>query len=274
MIKDRLYYSKIIVNKIEENREIIRRNIELQLKKGSTFIFFTIDNLLPNEDVLEIYSKFPKKEEMREKKNLREYKLIVAQLNNHDRILEEITYSFQEKEVINSIASIIGNNDIIADEFLYAGGLSRMEEGNYLSPHLDNSHDKDRSLYRVLNLLYYVTPNREIEDGGNLELWDKGLKNDRTIIHSKFNRLAIMVTNKESWHGVSKVKKGNRCCISNYYFSKKAMTTDDYFHVTSFRGFPAQRIKDIVLQSDTVLRTLIRKLFPKGIVKNTHIYKK
>jgi Rps23 Pro-64 3,4-dihydroxylase Tpa1-like proline 4-hydroxylase len=274
MIKDRLYYSNIIVNKIEENREIIIKNIELQVKKGSTFIFFTIDNLLPVGDVMEIYSKFPKKEEMREKKNLREYKLIEAQLNNHDRILEEITYSFQEKKVINSIASIIGKDDIIADEFLYAGGLSRMEEGNYLNPHLDNSHDKDRSLYRVLNLLYYVTPNREIEDGGNLELWDKGLKNDRTVIYSKFNRLAIMVTNKESWHGVSKVKKGNRCCVSNYYFSEKPMTTDDYFHVTSFRGFPDQKITDIILQGDTVLRTSIRKLFPKGIVKNNHIYKK
>ncbi|QKF67528.1 putative proline hydroxylase [Arcobacter venerupis] len=274
MIKDRLYYSNIIVNKIEENREIIIKNIELQVKKGSNFIFFTIDNLLPVEDVMEIYSKFPKKEEMREKKNLREYKLIEAQLNNHDRILEEITYSFQEKKVINSIASIIGKDDIIADEFLYAGGLSRMEEGNYLNPHLDNSHDKDRSLYRVLNLLYYITPNREIEDGGNLELWDKGLKNDQTVIHSKFNRLAIMVTNKESWHGVSKVKKGNRCCVSNYYFSKKPMSTDDYFHVTSFRGFPDQKIKDIILQGDTILRTSIRKLFPKGIVKNNHIYKK
>lgn len=69
MIKDRLYYSNIIVNKIEENREIIIKNIELQVKKGSNFIFFTIDNLLPVEDVMEIYSKFPKKEEMREKKN-------------------------------------------------------------------------------------------------------------------------------------------------------------------------------------------------------------
>ena len=32
-----------------------------------------------------------------------------------------------------------------------------MPQGNYLKPHLDNSHDRDRKRYRVLNLLYYVT---------------------------------------------------------------------------------------------------------------------
>jgi Rps23 Pro-64 3,4-dihydroxylase Tpa1-like proline 4-hydroxylase len=33
-----------------------------------------------------------------------------------------------------------------------------MSKGAYLRPHLDNSHDKNRKRYRVVNLLYYVTP--------------------------------------------------------------------------------------------------------------------
>lgn len=45
-----------------------------------------------------------------------------------------------------------------------------MAKDNFLNPHLGNSHDKDRECYRVLNLLYYVTPNWSHEQGGNLEL--------------------------------------------------------------------------------------------------------
>ncbi len=33
-----------------------------------------------------------------------------------------------------------------------------MSKGVYLRPRLDNSHDKNRKRYRVVNLLYYVTP--------------------------------------------------------------------------------------------------------------------
>lgn len=95
------------------------------------------------------------------------------------------------------ISDITGIKGLIPDDMLYAGGLSRMEEGQYLNPHLDNSHNKDRSLYRVVNLLFYVTPNREIEDGGNLELWDNGIHSKQRTIHSKFNRLAVMITNKK-----------------------------------------------------------------------------
>jgi len=45
-----------------------------------------------------------------------------------------------------------------------------MAKENFLNPHLDTSHDKNREMYRVLNLLYYVTPDWSHEQGGKLEL--------------------------------------------------------------------------------------------------------
>jgi Rps23 Pro-64 3,4-dihydroxylase Tpa1-like proline 4-hydroxylase len=58
-------------------------------------------------------------------------------------------------------------------------------------------------MYRVLNLLYYVTPDWNPEFGGNLELWDNGPKESQRVIPAKFNRLALMATHEESWHSVS-----------------------------------------------------------------------
>jgi len=83
-----------------------------------------------------------------------------------------------------------------------------------------------------------------------------------------------MITNKKSWHSVSKVDyQGRRCCVSNYYFSPKPAEEHDYFHVTSFRGRPEQKLRDILLQGDAALRNGIRKIIKHGI-RNSSFYKK
>jgi hypothetical protein len=150
-----------------------------------------------------------------------------------------------------------------------------MGNKQFLNPHLDNSHDKDRARWRVLNLLFYVTPNWKEEYGGNLELWPNGLKESQVVIASKFNRLAVMATHNNSLHSVSPIKyEGTRCCVSNYYFSKTPLLSSDTFHVTSFRGRPEQKVTDAILQLDSWLRMSIRKFFKKGIKENPHRYKK
>ena len=150
-----------------------------------------------------------------------------------------------------------------------------MKKANFLNPHLDNSHDKDRNQWRVLNLLYYATPNWEFKDGGNLELWQNGLKKKPTTVVSKFNRLVVMATHQKSWHSVSKVLTHKvRCCVSNYYFSKTPLHSSDRFHVTTFRGRPTEKVKDIILQLENTCRSMIRKVFKKGIRENPHQYKK
>ena len=84
--------------------------------------------------------------------------------------------------MVQLIGEICQIEQIEADEHLYAGGISLMKHQNFLNPHLDNSHDKDIDKWRVLNLLYYVTPDWELEDGGNLELWPQGVKNEPVTI--------------------------------------------------------------------------------------------
>lgn len=150
-----------------------------------------------------------------------------------------------------------------------------MEKGCFLNPHLDNSHDNDRAMWRVLNLLYYVSPDWIKSDGGNLELWPNGSKGKPIEIISKYNRLVIMATHKDSWHSVNEVynEKGRKC-ISNYYFSKEPLEKHKAFHVTSFKGRPDQVFRNLILTVDNALRMGVRSFFKKGIRKNPHVYKK
>jgi len=249
--------------------------LQQQWSGAGPISYFVLDNLLPPEWAQEIRAAFPASESMTLKRSLRELKFVAAQMNKYNPLLEEAIYAFQSPEIVQTVEQITGIKFLEPDELLYAGGISMMAPGHFLNPHVDNSHDKHRQRYRILNLLYYVSPDWTEEKGGNLELWPDGPQGRPVTIVSQFNRLVVMVTHQGSWHSVSANKvQENRCCVSNYYFSKQPVGGREYFHVTSFRGRPEQRIRDVVLRADIWLRMMIRKFAPKGIKDNPHYYEK
>lgn len=263
-------YAEMIASKLEAAKDTLCKEFNIQNRINTCYI----DDLLDDADVKSIYEAFPQKQDMLLLKDLREYKYVGIQINKFNPLISEIIYAFQHPKVVKIVSEITKIEQLFPDEYLYAGGISLMDNGCFLNPHLDNSHDKDRDKYRVLNLLYYVSPDWQEEYGGNLELWDNSLKNKCRTIHSKFNRLVIMVTNKKSLHSVSKINhQGQRCCVSNYYFSNQPAENHEYFHVTSFRGRPEQKLRDLILQGDAMLRNGIRKVFKHGI-KKSHYYRK
>lgn len=271
MVLNRHTLADLVLEKLTLKKDKLKQEFSTKGRINSCFI----DDLLPENIAKEIYDAFPSAEEMAIHKSLRENKRIAAQMDLYNPLLEEVVYAFQDMRIVKLIEEITGIADMIPDEHLYAGGISLMAHGNFLNPHLDNSHDNDRENYRVLNLLYYVTPDWDINNGGNLELWDNGTKNKQRVIHSKFNRLVLMITNKSSYHSVSKVtSEGKRCCVSNYYFSKKPADDKEYFHVTSFYGRPEEPVRNVILMLDAALRNIVRKVTKKRVVETKHIYKK
>jgi Rps23 Pro-64 3,4-dihydroxylase Tpa1-like proline 4-hydroxylase len=236
--------------------------------------YFVVDDLLPQAMATAIHAAFPAPAQMFERRSLREHKYVAAQMDRYDPQAEEALFAFQDPRVVDLIASITQLTELLADPQLYAGGISLMTAGNFLNPHMDNSHNNERTTYRVLNLLYYVSPGWKLEHGGHLELWPGGVKRPPVTIESSFNRLVVMSTGPGSWHSVCAVKGDvSRCCVSNYYFSPKPIGGEDYFRVTRFRGRPEQPWRDVVLRIDGTLRGVIRMIRPRGIAATKHIYR-
>ena len=234
-----------------------------------------VDNLLPSEVAESVYRAFPAFDSMVRHVSLRESKSIAVQMNRYAPLAEESIYAFQDAEVVRLVGQITGLLGLQPDPHLYAGGLSAMKARDYLNPHIDNSHDKDRRLWRVLNLLYYVTPGWSPDRGGSLELWPDGPGTAPRVIPSLFNRLVIMETHQTSWHSVNPISgDGIRSCVSNYYFSPEPARADDEFHITFFRGRPENRLQDLALLADGYARSGLRKLFRKGVRENPHVYKR
>lgn len=253
----------IVLKKIKKEEDVITKS--WTIPEGTSTRHFYIDNLLPDELANAIYAAFPKDgDNFYKRKSFRERKSTFANLAESSPILSDITKVFQLPEIIEEISHITSMKMLEADPSLYAAGLSMMFNGDFLNPHIDNSHDGNRKRYRRLNLLYYVTPNWALDDGGNFELWDNNVKNQKTIV-SKFNRLVVMETNDKSWHSVSPVTANNpRCCVSNYYFSEISPNGSEYFHVTSFTGRPEEHGKRILGVVDNFLRNTVSKVLKIG----------
>jgi len=259
--------SRLDSSTVEELRNQFASNPVIQ--------WFAVDDLLPVDMAHTIRRSFPQPGDMRERKTLREHKHVAAQMDRHDAQGEEALFAFQEPQVLAVVAQITGLRSLTPDPALYAGGLSLMTRGHFLNPHLDNSHNNDRTLYRALNLLYYASPDWTEDSGGHLELWPAGVRGTPITVHSAFNRLVVMTTGPQSWHSVCAVRSDQaRCCVSNYYFSPDPIGGKDYFRVTSFRGRPEQPLRDLMLRVDGTLRQAVRKIRPKGLVQTTHIYRR
>jgi Rps23 Pro-64 3,4-dihydroxylase Tpa1-like proline 4-hydroxylase len=269
LVLDRSAMARAIEARLDADHDELVR----QWRGSRPIHHFVLDDLLPVQWVESIRAAFPAPADMMLKRSLRELKYVTAQMDKHAPLLEESIYAFQMPGVVSRIEQITGLRALEPDEMLYAGGLSMMGPGHFLNPHVDNSHDKFRKRYRVLNLLFYTSPGWVEANGANLELWPQGPTGKPMTIVSRCNRLVVMVTHEGSWHSVSSNRsREDRCCVSNYYFSQHPVGEREYFHVTSFRGRPEQRVRDWVLRGDIWLRMAIRKLFPDGIRENPHFY--
>jgi Rps23 Pro-64 3,4-dihydroxylase Tpa1-like proline 4-hydroxylase len=253
---------RLILERLDRDAKTIAADFNAE--KPVKTKYAVIDDLLPKEIASKIAPAFPQLEEMRLMKSIRETKRTSKSLDKFDPLLSDITFAFQDERVVRKVSEITGIKDAVGDPHLYAGGLSAMSRGHFLQPHIDNSHDGERLNYRVLNLLYYVTPEWKSENGGNLELWDEKVTKPLEV-PSLFNRLVLMSTNDKSFHSVNEVKAdGVRYCVSNYYFSPHSPNGYETFHVTYFAARPEQKFRRIATKIDSELRTALRKIRKGG----------
>lgn len=254
----------LIVQRLEATKADLRDDFDKSVAEVGVR-YCALDDLLPADIAQRIHAAFPQADEMRLMDSFRERKYTSKNFDKFAPLMADITFAVQDPRVVRIVEQITGIKDQIPDSSLYAGGLSAMGPGHFLGPHIDNSHEASRKYYRTLNLLYYVSPDWTLENGGNLELWDCNVRRKVSVL-SRFNRLVIMETNPWSWHSVDTVRTDRlRCCVSNYYFSPTSPTGSEYFNVTSFSARPEQKALRAFTWVDNQLRQTVRRFAPNGL---------
>ena len=231
-MNDQIAITNLIIERLQSSKNDLKKQFSLNhpIKVARHFI---LDNLLPHQLAEKIYLEFPKTNKMTLLNHSGELKLKYSHIKHTTHLLQDLHHAIQDPKVVALIEEITGIKNQLPDRSRIAGGVSKLLKGHYINPHLDNSHDIDKKRYRTVNMLYYVSPNWQLENGGNYELWDQAVEN-RIIVPSFFNRLVVMETNRTSWHSVNPVLcDAARCCVFNYYFSEQSPEDEDYFHTAS-----------------------------------------
>jgi len=158
----------LIVQRLEENEVDLRESFEKSVADVGVR-YCALDDLLPLDIAQDIHAAFPQAEQMRLMDSFRERKYTSKSFDKFSPLMADITFAVQDPRVVRVVERITGIKNQIPDSSLYAGGLSAMGPGHFLGPHIDNSHEASRKYYRTLNLLYYVSPDWTLENGGNRE---------------------------------------------------------------------------------------------------------
>eukprot|EP00976_Prorocentrum_cordatum_P080260 1183905-Prorocentrum_minimum.AAC.1 len=126
------------------------------------------------------------------------------------------------------LSNLTGITDLLIDPYVWGAGVSRIDNGGFLSIHTDfNQHPK--AGWRRLNLLLYLNTNWREGYGGSLELWrgSPGLTDFRyeAKILPTFNRMVLFATTDISFHGhmdvVNHPRGEKRLAFSTYYYTKE-----------------------------------------------------
>jgi len=148
----------------------------------------------------------------------------LAQMGKPTNIFFDILFSDQIIGAISKKFEI----KIEPDRTLYGAGQHLYSHGGNLNPHLDFSIHPINKKERRLSLLFYLTDNYQIQDGGNFGLWESSSATEPgTLIKEYsplFNRLIIFDSSQNSWHGLStrympKTKKFRKS-LACYYLSE------------------------------------------------------
>jgi hypothetical protein len=90
---------------------------------------------------------------------------------------------------------------LVADPYFEGGGFHEIFTGGKLGIHADFRVHERLNLQRRLNMLIYLNKDWRAEWGGELELWDRGMKAKVRGVAPLFNRCVVFSTDADSYHG-------------------------------------------------------------------------
>ena len=189
-----------------------------------------------------------------------------------DDLCNKVFDELASEEFIKYLSKITKIDNIFLDKSLDGGGLHQIFNNGSLNVHTDfNSHITNKSWRRVLNILIYFNTDWKDEYNGELEFWDKDVKNKVKSIKPIFNRCVIFRTDKESFHGhpekLNLPENLSRKSIAAYYFIDEKKNLK--LRSTYFVGRPKDSFKyKCFIWIDTKLNFIFSFLKRHKIVSN------
>ena len=187
-------------------------------------------------------------------------------LNKRDLLpapVREVIDAFNSDEFVEALSEFTGIPNLVADDMLEGGGLHQSQRGGFLNIHADFTvHPHKANWKRRVNLLLYLNKDWKKEYGGELELWDRQMKQCQTKIAPLFNRVVIFNTDETSYHGLPEPincpEDMTRKSIALYYFTKEKEKPK--LVTTNYQARPSDGSKRFLIYLDKKLIEIYTKV--------------
>jgi len=239
-----------LINPID--REALRKSV----RAARPFPFFCIDGFL-NEDFADrVLAAFPSYDDALKMGRTftavnEKGKVQVTDASKFAEPVAQLNQALAAPEFLDLLSYVMDIPKLLPDDQLIGGGIHQTGPRGHLDVRVDFNYVQDRELHRRLNILIYFNKGWHEDWGGNIELWDKEVKNCAHSFSPIFNRCVVFETNEISFHGVSAVKcppGESRKSFAAYYYTKEAPAHwTGEAHSTIFKARPTERIKGKVL---------------------------
>ena len=234
-------------------REIDGDLLRKQARTARGFPHILIDDFLDTEFAREVLRSWPNYEDAAkigiEFRSINERKKVqVTDSAKFPQPLRELNDALASPKFIETVSSIFGIPDLLADPELVGGGLHQTGPRGRLDVHVDFNYIAARKLHRRLNILVYFNDGWLPEWGGQLELWNRDVSERLRLFDPIFNRCIVFETSDISYHGVTEVtcpKDVVRRSFAGYYYTEAApghWTGES--HSTIFKARPEESVKN------------------------------
>ena len=261
-------YERLIAARVAAEGERIARQFAATRARGCGVA--TVDNLLPRDLLDLVRASLPAKRAMIRRKSLGEQKYCLAQTEGMPAALRTCIAAFASPSVASRLGALCGLGKLAPDAVLYNGGVTVMAPGDFMRPHLDNSHNRDRSHQRRLAALFYLTATWRSERGGALKIWAREPLEVLETIEYRSNRLVLMEVCEDAWHSVGLISGDlDRVNLTTYFYD--VAETRQPVRLTRFTGWPDEPMVAAMLEGRYRLRMAANRLGAGRLARNPHV---
>lgn len=116
--------------------------------------------------------------------------------------LRGVAQEFCSAEFVAYLEELTGIDGLIPDWGMDGGGLHQTLRGGHLNIHADfTTHHVHENWQRRVNILLYLNDEWDESWGGQLELWDRSMREKRGEVTPLGNRMLVFTTDFDSFHG-------------------------------------------------------------------------
>jgi Rps23 Pro-64 3,4-dihydroxylase Tpa1-like proline 4-hydroxylase len=199
------------------------RSLAQQYQEASPFPHVVIDDFIEPAVLRAVLADFPSSENKRFfDRDQERFKFQYQPHESPSGIVRNLFAELNSQAFLGFLEEMTGITGLISDPHFEGGGLHETKRGGHLGVHADFNVHGRLNVERKLNLLIYLNEDWKEEYGGQLELWDRQMKECVVRVEPVFGRAVIFNTALDSFHGhpdpLNCPPERSRRSIATYYY--------------------------------------------------------